>query len=167
MKFMQILFAILLSCIFGYTTSEALALVIIGAILPNLDEADRISGRFIIVKGPTHSIIIMILILVLSYFLPILFYVCIGVVGHVLIECFSSESKIQLFWPLTTRMHIPLFHQYKSTLLFTSIIITIILFIFFIDINTIINIIEVYINWIKNITFYCVDTFEYLISFMK
>lgn len=162
MTLLQVVFSMLLSCLIGYNNPEALALVIVGSLLPNLDESDRYYGDLIGTKGITHSLLLILSIFISSIWLKWMFFIGVGITGHVLIELLSKESKIELFWPIKERIHFPVFSQYQSVMFWLSLVIVLILLYFFIDFVTIVDIGIVYLTWIKEIVYFIMRIFQFI-----
>lgn len=77
--------------------------VLIASILPDVD---LFFTKYIIHRGPTHSIISMTLLFVLLYTVfrkGISFYI--ALLSHSLIGDYFTVSGIQLFWPITCRWY--------------------------------------------------------------
>lgn len=156
MLLLQITFSILLSCLFGYNNPDALSIVIIGAILPNIDESDRYCSNWFSVKGFTHSLLLVILVFICSSQIRFLYYVGIGMLGHIFVELFSKDSKILLFFPINKRIHVPIFHQNKFLVNILTGIIVLIL-INYINLQVCIDILAIYISWIKEIVWMIIN----------
>ena len=163
MKLLQISFAMLLSCMIGFSSPYALALVIVGALIPNIDGSDRYYGNIMEVKGPTHSLLFVVLTFFAGIFWHPLFYVGIGVLGHVVIELFSAESQMMILYPLKTKVHIPLFKQYTVILRLIGLAVIVILFVFFINIDTLIDICYVSYTWVMGVVHWFANLVEHAI----
>ena len=164
MKLLQVAFSMLLSCLIGGNSPEALALVIIGAFIPNIDSTDRYFSNCISVKGPAHSLLFAAIFFIISFFLPAFFYVGIGVLGHIVVELFSYETQLEVLWPIKLKIHFPMFHQKRNTMNFLAVLIFVLMFVFFIDIKTIVDICVVYIDMLKYFTYWVIDVAKYVYS---
>lgn len=164
MKLLQVLFAMLLSCMVGFSSPYALAFVIVGALIPNIDSSDRYYGNIMEVKGPTHSLLFVVLAFILAIFWNPFFYIGIGILGHIVIELFSSESQMMILYPLKVKVHIPLFKQYMVILRLIGLAVAVILFMFFINIDTLIDIFYVYYSWVMNIVHWFANLIAYAIK---
>lgn len=87
-------------------TKEA-ALVVIGSLLPDIDSGSSRLGRynplaaFLPHRGPTHSLLALILTYKINQYLGI------GVASHILLDMATKEG-VKLFWPFFGCMRIPI-----------------------------------------------------------
>lgn len=162
MRFLQITFSMLLACMIGFSNPSSLAVVIIGALLPDIDDSDRSYSEGMTAKGLTHSLLFAVIFFVFAIFYQPLFLIGVGVLGHIVIELFSKQVGLQIFWPFSVKVHVPIINQYKSTMTIISVIILGILFVFFIDLYSIIDIGITYIQWVKCFLLWILDIIQYV-----
>ena len=162
MVLLQILMSVLFCCILGFPHPVPLALTIIGALIPNIDNTNRYYGHNTVSKGFTHSLLFVALFFIAAWFCPPVFFLGIGVLGHIIVELFSYEAKLQLLWPLPLRIHIPLVKQYKKIVFVLIILVSILLFFFFVNFDLMIDIMMVYLSWLKLIISWIVDKLFYI-----
>lgn len=161
MLLLQIVFACFTSCLLGICSSQGLSLVLIGSLLPNLENISVYYGNHTRRRGPLHSILFIFLLALLSFFFQDALLLAIGATSHVLIELCSKDARLMLFYPLKKRMNMPLFKQNSLSMYFLICIITFLLFryinletfleIFYIYANSTINIILIIIDFIRNL----------------
>ena len=91
----------------------SLPVVLVASVLPDLDV---LFSRFIVHRGPTHSVVTMSVLFVVFYVVfrrGVLYYV--ALLSHSLIGDYFTAYGIQLFWPMSYR-----WYRAPSSLLLTG-----------------------------------------------